>query len=111
MKYNDETSMEPHLEEAIREELDTLNRRARTWQTRQICLATLKGIATALHALTGETWSVVRNPEGFIFINDEEPSVSPRPGFEIHLTMAAGNSRNALRGIVEAKNLQIKQRR
>ena len=72
MRYNDEISMEPHLEEAIREELDTLNRRARTWQTRQICLATLNGIATALHALIGETWSVVRNPEGFIFINDEE---------------------------------------
>ena len=72
MRYNDEISMEPHLEEAIREELDTLNRRARTWQTRQICLATLNGIATALHALTGETWSVVRNPEGFIFINEEE---------------------------------------
>ena len=72
MKYNSKTSMEPHLEEAIREELDTLNRRARTWQTRQICLATLKGIATALHALTGETWSVVRNPDGFIFINEEE---------------------------------------
>ena len=72
MKYNDETSMEPRLQEAIREELDTLNRRARTWQTRQICLATLKGIATALHALTGETWSVVRNPDGFIFINEEE---------------------------------------
>ena len=72
MKYNDETSMEPRLQEAIREELDTLNQRARTWQTRQICLATLNGIATALHALTGETWSVVRNTEGFIFINDEE---------------------------------------
>ena len=72
MRYNDEISMEPHLEEAIREELDTLNQCARTWQTRQICLATLNGIATALHALTGETWSVVRNPEGFIFINDEE---------------------------------------
>ena len=72
MRFNDETSMEPHLEEAIREELDTLNQRARTWQTRQICLATLNGIATALHTLTGETWSVVRNPDGFIFINEEE---------------------------------------
>ena len=70
MKYNTETSMEPHLQEAVQEILNNLNHHARSWQTRQLCMASLNGIATALHALTGEIWTCERWPDGYVFVNE-----------------------------------------
>jgi len=70
MKFNTETGMEPHLQEAVQEILDNLNHHVRSWQTRQLCIASLNGIATALHALTGETWTCERWPDGYVFVNE-----------------------------------------
>ena len=72
MKYNDETSMEPHLQQAIQERLTSLNLYARTWQTKQLCIAGLNGIATALHALTGEIWTCEKWPDGYVFVNESQ---------------------------------------
>ena len=72
MKFNDETGMEPFLQEEIQERLTDLNLHARTSQTRQVCLAGLNGIATALHALTGEVWSCERWPSGYVFVNESQ---------------------------------------
>ena len=70
MKFNTETSMVPHLQEAIQEKLAFLNLHARSWQTKRLCLASLNGIATALHALTGEIWTCERWPNGYVFVNE-----------------------------------------
>lgn len=71
MKLNHETSMEPHLQESIQEILTTLNQ-ACTCQTKQTCRAALKGIATAIHAFTGETWTCELWSSGYVFINEDE---------------------------------------
>ena len=72
MRYNDETSMDPRLMEEIQETLYTINHRLRSWQNKQLARARLNGIATALHALTDEIWSVeVKNGET-VFINENE---------------------------------------
>ena len=63
MKYNDETSMNPLLQVEIQECLAQPTPRA---------LARLEGIATALHALTGECWSCVRWASGYVFVNEDE---------------------------------------
>ena len=70
MKINDETSMEPHLQEEIVEKLDDLNHTARSWQTRQLIIASLNGIAIALHALTDTIWTVETENGKYIFINE-----------------------------------------
>ena len=73
MKYNSDTGMEPHLQEAVQDLLHGLNLRLRgNSSTRQLYIAQLNGIATALHALTGEIWSVrIENVEA-VFINEDE---------------------------------------
>ena len=72
VKFNNETGMDPHLQEAIQEKLAFLNHNARSWQTKQVCLASLNGIATALHALMGEVWTCECWPEGYVFVNEME---------------------------------------
>lgn len=72
MKCNTETSMEPRLQEAIQEKLDALNLHSQTRQTKQICIASLNGIATAIHALTGEKWTCEHWPDGYVFVNETE---------------------------------------
>jgi len=72
VKFNNETGMDPYLQEAVQEKLNFLNHYARSWQTKQVCLASLKGIAIALHALMGEVWTYERWPEGYVFVNETE---------------------------------------
>ena len=72
MKCNSETSMEPHLQETVQEMLDNLNLHTRTWQSKQLCIAGLNGIATAIHALTGEIWACEHLPGGYVFINGDK---------------------------------------
>lgn len=72
MRFNDETSLDPRLVEEIRETLFTINHPLRSGQSKQLATARLNGIATALHALIDEIWSVeVRNSET-VFINEDE---------------------------------------
>ena len=73
MKYNNDTGMEPKLQNAVQELLHSLNLRLRgNSPSRQMYVAQLNGIATALHALNGEIWSVrIENGEAF-FINEDE---------------------------------------
>ena len=72
MKFNDETSMDPRLMEEIQETLFTINHRLRSWQNKQLARARLNGIATALHALTDEIWSVEERDGETVFINEDE---------------------------------------
>ncbi len=73
MKYNSDTGMEPHLQEAVQELLHSLNLRLRgNSSTRQLYIAQLNGIATALHALNGEIWSVRIENDEAVFINEDE---------------------------------------
>ena len=72
MKYNNETSMEPHLQEAIQERLTNLNLHARTWQSKQLCMTSLNGITAALHALTGENWTCEKRTDGYVFVNESQ---------------------------------------
>ena len=71
MKFNDETGRDPRLMEEIQEALFTINRRGRSWQSRQLATAKLGGIATALHALADETWSVEIWDGETVFINED----------------------------------------
>jgi len=73
MKYNSDTGMEPHLLEAVQDLLHHLNLNLRgNPSVRHTYIAQLNGIATALHALTGEIWSVrIENVEA-VFINEDE---------------------------------------
>ena len=72
MKINENTSMDPRLMEEIQETLYTINHLLRTWQSKQLSRARLNGIATALHALTGEIWSVEVRDGETVFINEDE---------------------------------------
>ena len=72
MKFNDETSMDPRLMEEIQETLYTINHRLRSWQNKQLARARLNGIATALHALADEIWSVEIRDGVTVFINEDE---------------------------------------
>lgn len=73
MKYNNDTGMEPHLRGAVQELLHSLNLRLRgNSSTRQLYIAQLNGIATALHALNDEIWSIrIENGEA-VFISEDE---------------------------------------
>ena len=71
MKFNDETGMDPRLMEEIQEALFTINHRGRSWQSRQLATAKLSGIATALHALADEIWSVEIWDGETVFINED----------------------------------------
>lgn len=57
MKYNDETSMEPRLQEEIQELLTTITVNFCSQVYDSNPLARLGGICTAIHALTGEIWT------------------------------------------------------
>ena len=72
MKFNDETSMDPRLMEEIQETLYTINHRLRSWQSKQQAIARLNGIATALHAIADEIWSVEVRDGETVFINEDE---------------------------------------
>ena len=72
MKFNDETSIEPRMMEAIQETLFTINHRRRSWQNKQLARARLNGIAIALHALTDEIWSAEERDGETVFINEDE---------------------------------------
>ena len=73
MKYNNDTGMEPRLQHAVQELLHNLNLRLRGGSsTRQLYIAQLNGIATALHALTDEIWSVRIEKGEAVFINEDE---------------------------------------
>ena len=56
MKFNDETSMEPRLQEEIQELLSTITVNFRTQVYDANPMARLGGICTAIHAFTGEIW-------------------------------------------------------
>ena len=73
MKFNNDTGMEPKLQNVVQELLHSLNLRLRgNSPSRQMYVAQLNGIATALHALNGEIWSVrIENSEA-VFINEDE---------------------------------------
>ena len=72
MKYNSDTGMEPHLQEAVQELLHSLNLRLRgNSSTRQLYIAQLSGIATALHALKGECWTIRIKGCEATFVNEE----------------------------------------
>ena len=72
MRFNDETSLDPRLIEEIQETLFTINHPLRSGQSKQLATARLNGIATALHALTNEIWSVDVWDGETIFINEDE---------------------------------------
>ena len=72
MKYNNETAMELRLQGEIQELLYDLNHHCNSHHTRQLITARLNGIATALHALTGEIWSVEIENGEYVFINEDE---------------------------------------
>ena len=72
MKFNEETSMEPRLMEEVQEPLHTLNHQYRSWQNKQLARARLNGIATALHALADEIWSVEIRDGETVFIKEDE---------------------------------------
>ena len=72
MKCNEETSMEPRLMEEVQETLYTINHQYRSWQNKQLARARLNGIATALHALSDEIWSVEVQDGEAVFINEDE---------------------------------------
>lgn len=72
MRFNDETSLDPRLIEEIQETLFTINHRLRSWQSKQLATARLNGIATALHALMGEIWSVEIWDGEMVFINEDD---------------------------------------
>ena len=71
MKYNDETLMEPMLQNAVQELLHRLNLQGNS-STRHLLIAQLIGITTALHAITGVVWSVKVVNGKAIFINEDE---------------------------------------
>ena len=71
MKYNDETSLDIHLVAEIQDCLHDMIRGNRTTGG-ALARARLSGIATALHALTGETWSYQIWPDGWVFVNENE---------------------------------------
>ena len=72
MKYNSDTGMEPHLQEAVQELLHSLNLRLRgNSSTRQLYIAQLNGIATALHALKDECCTIRIKGCEATFVNEE----------------------------------------
>ena len=72
MKYNDETSMEPHLMMEIQECLTGLTTNWGRGRSNPAAMAKLSGIATALHALTGEVWTCEYWPDGYVFVNESQ---------------------------------------
>ena len=73
MKFNNDTGMEPKLQNAVQELLHSLNLRLRgNSPSRQMYVAQLNGIATALHALTDEIWSAEERDGETVFINEDE---------------------------------------
>ena len=73
MKYNNDTGMEPKLQNAVQELLHRLNLNLRgNSSARQLYIAQLNGIATALHALTDEIWCVRIENGKAVFINEDE---------------------------------------
>ena len=71
MKYNDETSMEMHLQKEIQACLLSATGHFQAGKSDPIAMARLGGIATAIHALTGEIWNCELGTEGYIFINED----------------------------------------
>ena len=71
VKYNDETQMEPMLQNAVQELLHRLNLQGNS-STRHLFIAQLNGITTALHAITGVVWSVKVVNGKAVFINEDE---------------------------------------
>ena len=57
MKYNNETSMDPHLQEEIRVCLQIATKNFWSQINNRNAMARLGGICTAIHALTGEVWT------------------------------------------------------
>lgn len=54
MKFNEETSMEPRIYEVVQKLVDKL---AEDRDAKRVLNAKLDGVLTAIHALTGETWT------------------------------------------------------
>lgn len=72
MKLNQNTSLEPHFYEAAQELVDDIYHS--TGQIRTIYRARLDGMLTALHALTGEIWTIAAEPypvKHVVFIRNE----------------------------------------
>lgn len=73
MKYNEATSMEPHLLEEIRTLLDIAAANFRAMVNDPIPMARLDGICTAIHAYTGEIWSVKPDTQmRYVLVNEDE---------------------------------------
>ena len=56
MKLNHDTSLEPHFYEAVQELVDEMNHA--TFSARKLYQARLNGMFSALHALTGQIWTI-----------------------------------------------------
>lgn len=72
MKINQNTSLEPHLYEAIQEAIDDIHHS--TGHAQSIYMARLDGMLTANHALTREIWTIERRASAdkdIIFIQNE----------------------------------------
>lgn len=70
---NENTSLEPHLYEAIQEVIDDIHHS--TGYAQSIYRARLDGMLTANHALTGEIWTIERQTHAdkdFIYIRNED---------------------------------------
>ena len=73
MKYNEATSMEPHLLEEIRVLLDDTTVKYWTGVDNSIPKARLRGICTAIHAYTGEIWAVKPDEQKrYTLVNEDE---------------------------------------
>lgn len=72
MKYNEEANMEPHLLAEIQECLSRLTAYWGGGKNNPVAMAKLSGIATALHALTGEIWTCEYGPKGYVFMNETQ---------------------------------------
>ena len=72
MKLNQNTSLEPHFFEAVQELVDDIYHSKDPVRT--IYRARLDGMLTALHALTGEFWTIAAEPingMGIVYIRNE----------------------------------------
>ena len=73
MKYNDETSMNPHLQQEIQECLTQANESFAKGKANPVAMARLSGICTALHALADEIWDVsCQIGEGYVLLNEDK---------------------------------------
>ena len=73
MKFNDETSMEPHLMEEIQTLLGVITANFRSQIDNTAPVARLGGICTAIHAFTGEVWTLNLDTQlWYVLVSEDE---------------------------------------